>query len=285
MPEGDTLHRIARRMQPLVGERVEVLRLPRSTQPTAHLVGAAVERIEALGKNLLVRFTGGWVLHTHLRMNGRWRLRRRDGVGHAPLLPESVVYLATTGHEALCTSAPTVVLAREGSLRLDGLRGLGPDLLAPEVDLDAMARRLASAADRPLGVAVMDQRLVAGIGNIWKSEGLFACGLDPFAPVARFTHDELVAVLAHTRRAMLANVEGTIHRKALVPRTSGGRVTRLEARRGEPSFAVYERSGEPCLRCGGPIGRAKQGTRPTYWCPRCQPTREGTPRPTHGARP
>jgi endonuclease-8 len=280
MPEGDTLHRIARRMQPLVGERVEALRLPRSTQPTAHLVGATVESVEALGKNLLIRFTGGWILHTHLRMNGRWRLRRREGAGHAPLLPDSVVYLATEGHEALCTRAPTVVLAREGSLRLDGLRGLGPDLLAPEVDLDGMARRLASGAGRPLGVALMDQRLVAGIGNIWKSEGLFARGLDPFAPLACFTHDELVALLAHTRAAMQANVDGTVHRRALVPRPSGARITRLEARRGEPGFAVYERESQPCLRCHGPIARRKQGTRSTYWCPRCQPSRgdggEGT---------
>lgn len=273
MPEGDTLHRLARLMAPLVGETIEALELPRSTQRTQHLVGARVERVEALGKNLLVHLSGGWVLRTHLRMNGRWRMRRREGSERARLLPDTVVYLATSGHEALCTAAPTVTLARARSLRLDGLRSLGPDLLAPEVDLSALAARLRGAEGAALGVAVMDQRLVAGIGNVWKSEGLHALGLDPFAPVERFTAAELEALLAHLRRAMQANVDGSAHRRGLSPRTSGRRVTRLEARTGDEGHAVYERRGQPCRVCRALIERRKQGTRSTYWCPRCQPPR------------
>jgi endonuclease-8 len=273
MPEGDTLHTIAQRLQPLVGHAVASLTLPRSTQPAAHLVGKRVEAVEARGKNLLVTFEGKWVLHTHLRMNGSWRIRARDGALRTRFPPGSVVYLATDTHEALCTNAPTVTLARRGSLRFDPLRSLGPDLLADEVDLAAMAARLASAADVPLGVAVMDQRLVSGIGNVWKSEGLFARGLDPFAPVSRFTPEELVGLLAHVRAAMQANVDGTAHRRALVPSTSGPRVTRLAIGGARTGAAIYERGGQPCPRCGGRIERRMQGTRSTYACPRCQPPR------------
>ncbi|MBX7195819.1 MAG: hypothetical protein K1X94_27440 [Sandaracinaceae bacterium] len=278
MPEGDTLHRIALRMQPLVGGLVEALSLPRGTQPTAHLVGKRIVSIEARGKNLLVTFEGRWVLHTHLRMNGAWRLRARDDRPLSSRFPRgTVVHLATATHEALCTNAPTVVLARAGSLRFDPLASLGPDLLADEVDLDAMVRRLRAADETPIGLAVMDQRLVAGIGNVWKSEGLFARGLDPFAPVARFADDELRALLAHLHMAMQANVDGRAHRRALVPARGGPRITRLSVGGAREGHAVYERAGAPCLACGTRVERRKQGTRSTYVCPRCQPARSPTP--------
>jgi endonuclease-8 len=273
MPEGDTLHAIARRMQPLVGHAVSALALPRSTQPAGHLVGKRIETIEARGKNLFVTFEGKWVLHTHLLMNGAWRIRARTGELRTRFPPGSVVYLATDLHEALCTNAPRVTLARRGSLRFDPLASLGPDLLADEVDLAAMARRLLGAADLPLGVAVMDQRLVSGIGNVWKSEGLFARGLDPMSPVSRFTEDELVGLLDHVRTAMQANVDGTARRRALVPARSGPRVTRLAIGGARAGTAVYERAGQPCPQCGGRIGRTMQGTRSMYACPHCQPSR------------
>ncbi len=273
MPEGDTLHAIARKLQPLVGERVVSLSLPRSTQPTAHLVGRAVERIEAIGKNLLVHFEGRWILHTHLRMNGRWRVRRLGPSRVHALPPGSVVHLATPTYEALCVDAPVVTLARAGSLRLRALADLGPDLLAPEVDLDALVRRLRRADDDPLGLALCDQRLIAGIGNIWKSEALFALGLDPLAAVSRFADEELRALLLHTRAAMQANVDGRAHRRALVPRTAGPRVTRFAGGRALAGHAVYERAGLACSRCGGRVERVRQGTRTTYLCGRCQPRR------------
>jgi len=273
MPEGDTLHAIARKLQPLVGERVVALSLPRTTQPTSHLVGRSIERIEALGKNLLVHFEGRWILHTHLRMNGRWRMRRREPARRPALPPGSVVYLATATHEALCVDAPVVTLARAGSLRLRALADLGPDLLAPEVDLEALVRRLRTADEAPIGLALCDQRLVAGIGNIWKSEALFALGLDPLALVARFTDEELRALLLHTRVAMQANVDGRAHRRALVPRTAGPRITRFEGGRALAGHAVYERAGLACSRCGSRVTRVRQGTRTTYLCAHCQPRR------------
>ncbi len=272
MPEGDTLHRIARKMQPLVGQTLTALRLPRSTQATSHLVGKRIEQVEARGKNLLVTFEGRWVLHTHLRMNGAWRIReRRSEPGALP--PGTVVYFATEAHEAVCTNAPTVVLARGGSMRFDPLKSLGPDLLADEVDLDAMVTRLRGADTTPLGVAVMDQRLVAGIGNVWKSEGLFAASLDPFAPVARFTDDELRGMLASVRALMQKNVDGTVHRRSFVPARGGPRITRLDVGGARAGHAVYERGGQPCSACGGRIARVKQLTRSTYFCPTCQPAR------------
>jgi endonuclease-8 len=273
MPEGDTLHAIARRMQPLVGHAVAALVLPRSTQPTTHLTGKRIEAIEARGKNLFVTFEGTWVLHTHLLMNGAWRIRSRTGEVRTRFPPGAVVYLATDQLEALCTNAPKVTLARRGSLRFDPLASLGPDLLADEVDLVAMARRLLECADVPLGLVVMDQRVVSGIGNVWKSEGLFARGLDPFAPASRFTEEELVGLLDHVRTAMQANVDGTAHRRALVPARSGPRVTRLAIGGARSGTAVYERAGQPCPRCGSRIERRTQGTRSTYACSRCQPAR------------
>lgn len=272
MPEGDTLHRIARKMQPLVGQTLTDFVLPRSTQATSHLVGKRIEHVEARGKNLLVTFEGRWVLHTHLRMNGAWRIRaRRVESGAFPF--GTVVYFATPTHEAVCTNAPTVTLARSGSMRFDPLKSLGPDLLADVIDVEAMVARLRQADALPIGVAVMDQRLVAGIGNVWKSEGLFARGLDPFAPVARFSDDELRDLLTHVRALMQKNVDGTVHRRALVPARGGPRVTRLEVGGALTGHAIYERKGLPCPRCGTRIEREKQGTRTTYVCRTCQPSR------------
>jgi uncharacterized protein (TIGR02449 family) len=139
--------------------------------------------------------------------------------------------------------------------------------------VEAMIARLRQEDALPIGVAVMDQRLVAGIGNVWKSEGLFARGLDPFAPVARFTDDELRGLLTHVRALMQKNVDGTVHRRSLVPARGGRRVTRLEVGGALTGHAIYERKGLPCLACGTRIERDKQGTRTTYVCRTCQPSR------------
>lgn len=158
-------------------------------------------------------------------------------------------------------------------MRFDPLASLGPDLLGPEVDLDAMVKRLRVADDTPLGVAVMDQRLIAGIGNVWKSEGLFAAGLDPFASVAQFGDEELRGLLAGVRALMQQNVDGTVHRRSLVPTRGGPRITRVDVGGARGGHDVYERAGQACRRCGGRISRAKQLTRSTYCCPTCQPSR------------
>jgi endonuclease-8 len=270
MPEGDSLHRLALRLQPLVGETVEALILPRSTQPTSHLTDKRIERIEAFGKNLLVHFEGAWMLHVHLMMKGRFRLYARSE--RERFAESTVVVIRTAKHEAVCTNAPVVQLAREGSLQFvhgDVRSSIGPDLIRDEDALEEAVTNLMRAGDEVLGVALMNQRLVAGIGNIWKSELLFQARLNPFARVSSFTRETLLDVLTRGRTLMQANVDGSAAR-GLSERDRWQRVTRLQRRPGEGVLAVYQRRGEACYACGGTIQSRQQNVRWTYFCPRCQ---------------
>lgn len=253
MPEGDTLHRAALRLRPLLaGRLVRALELPRRGERVTSVVGQRVASVEARGKNLLIAFEGGLVLHTHMKMNGVWR-----GYGPGERVPGTggnvVVVLEVDGAIAMCWSAPIVRLIRASDVDKDPrLAPLGPDPIAPTFDAGEALRRLRMIEGEPLGVALMDQRVVAGIGNVWKSELLFEHRLDPFAPVARFTDDELRAVLATAERRM-----------------RGGFA------RGERPQRVYGRAGEACPRCARAITMERQGEmrRSTYWCAQCQPSR------------
>jgi len=270
MPEGDSLHRLALRLQPLVGEAIDTLSLPRSTQSTSHLGGKRIERIEAFGKNLLVHIEGGWMLHVHLMMKGRFRLYPRST--RERFAESTVVVIRTNNHEAVCTNAPVVQLARQGSLHFRGgdvEASVGPDLLRDEDSLEAAVTNILSAGDESLGVALMNQRLVAGIGNIWKSELLFQARLNPFARVSTFTRGVLLDVLKRGRALMQANVNGTAA-KGLSERDRWRRVTRLQRKPGEGVLAVYQRRGEACYVCLETIQSKQQKVRWTYYCPRCQ---------------
>lgn len=272
MPEGDSLHRLALRLQPLVGEAIDALILPRSTQPTSHLIGKRVERIEAFGKNLLVHIEGQWMLHVHLMMKGRFRLYARSS--RERFAESTVVVIRTAKHEAVCTNAPVVQLARQGSLQFahgDVRNSVGPDLIRDEDALDEAVTNLLGAGDEALGVALMNQRLVAGIGNIWKSELLFQARLNPFAKVSTFTRETLLDVLTRGRVLMQANVNGTAV-KGLSERDRWKRVTRLQRKPGEGVLAVYQRRGEACYVCGETLQSKQQNVRWTYFCPRCQRT-------------
>jgi endonuclease-8 len=244
MPEGDALHRAARRLQVLVGEPVAV----EARHPRAHATGVAerldgrvLEAVEAHGKNLLLRFEGGYVLRSHLRMNGSWRVLPGDA--EAPGHP----WLVLRGREQQAVLRGGSVL----ELTDRATRRLGPDILAVPPDFEAMRRRFRSVDQRrELGDALLDQRLVAGIGNVWKAEALWRTRLSPWAQLATTTDDELVAVLREAARMMRASVDGL-----RVPRQ------------------VYRRAGRPCPRCGTPIQSRGQGddNRMAYWCPQCQP--------------
>ena len=243
MPEGDTLHRAARALQPLVGERVEV----ETPHPRAaverigeRLNGRRLESVEARGKNLLLTFEGGRVLRSHLRMSGRWRVQERGrGFGGTPWL-----VLRSAGHEALLFGGPVLELHRRG------LRALGPDILAEPPDFGTMLANL-RGADRSLalGEALLDQRLVAGIGNVWRAEALWHAGLSPWLVLRDTSDEELRAVLAHAERVMRASLAGS-----------------------QPRRMVYRRAGRPCARCGSAIRSRGQGdsNRIAYWCPGCQ---------------
>jgi endonuclease-8 len=255
MAEGDTILRLARRLNPaLVGQTIAV-RAPGTRRPAglpiSEIDAHRLERVESRGKHLLFHFEGGAVLHSHLGMKGSWQLYQR---GERWRRPASQAWIALTGEgvEAVNFGGSTMRIATERQLRLDPkLSRLGPDLLASDFDSAAAVPRLRSRGpELKLGEALLGQRLVAGIGNIFRSEGCFEAGLDPNRPVGAFGDDQLVEVLEATRRLMLDAVE------------TGRRPSR-----------VYRQSGRPCPRCGTAIRSHAQGdsARIIYWCPQCQP--------------
>src|SRR4051794_30981336 len=243
MPEGDSLHRAARRLQVLVGRRVSVeTPHPRAAAAVAaeRLDGLVLEAVEAVGKNLLLSFEGGLVLRSHLRMSGRWQVVERGAELHGK------PWLVLTGaeREAVLWNGPVLELTKRGTRRL------GPDILAELPDLDAMVTNLRREQQgRELGDALLDQRLVAGIGNVWKAESLWQAELSPWLRLGEVSQEELERVLAEAARLMRAALDGP----------GGKRV-------------VYRRAGRPCPRCGTPIRSRGQGdeNRMAYWCPGCQ---------------
>jgi endonuclease VIII len=249
VPEGDTLHRAARRLQVLVGDRVAA----ESPHPRAQaervaerIDGRVLEAVEAVGKNLVLRFEGGVVVRSHLRMSGRWTVRpsgeRRTG------LPWLV--LRGTRAEAVLWNGPVL------ELHTRALRHLGPDILARPPRIDAMLARMARAdPHRRLGETLLDQSLVAGIGNLWMAEALWAAELSPWRPLGDVSQDERRRALESAAGLMRASVDGA----------------RAMPRR------VYRLAGRPCPRCGTTIAAWGQGddNRTAYWCPGCQPAGAG----------
>jgi|SRR5579884_135620 len=245
MPEGDALHRAARRLQLLAGERVEV-ETPHPRAATKRLAeqldGRLLESVEAVGKNLLLHFEGGLVLRSHLRMNGRWRVERR-GTRRSGL-----PWLVLRGgeHEAVLWNGPVLELGHERAR----LPPLGPDILATPLDVDGMIARLrASPQARELGDALLDQRLVAGIGNMWRSEALWLARSSPWRTLADVSDDELREILVASATLMRCRLDGA-----------------------RPLRHVYRRAGRACRRCGAVIRSHPQGehARIAYWCPGCQ---------------
>src|SRR5919206_1526009 len=200
MPEGDSLHRAAKRLQVLVGARLEAS----SPHPRGALTGVAerldgrrLESVEAVGKNLLLRFEGGLVLRSHLRMKGRWRLERRG----AHRVGKPWLVLRGDAHEA--------VLWNGAELELVGARGaprLGPDILGEPPDFETMLTRLRAAPEREIGDALLDQRLVAGIGNLWRAEALWVARVSPWRRVGEAADEKLREVLATAARRMRSAV-------------------------------------------------------------------------------
>jgi endonuclease-8 len=243
VPEGDSLHRAARRLQVLVGERVDV----ETPHPRAAVTGLAerldgrrLEQVEAVGKTLLLHFEGGLVLRSHLRMKGRWRVERRGTARTG----KPWLVLRGAEHEA--------VLWNGAVLELVGARGaprLGPDILGEPPDIETMLARLRAEPEREVGDALLDQRLVAGIGNLWKAEALWEARLSPWRRLEEIDDSELQAVLEAAHALMRTAVDG--------PR---------------PARRVYRRAGRLCPRCGGVVRSAPQGAnaRTAYWCPECQ---------------
>lgn len=273
MPEGDTIFRAARTLhRALAGQvvtRFESVfpKLTRVHEDTP-VTGRAVERVSASGKHLLMAFSGDLVLRTHMRMNGSWHIYRPGEPWQRPRRDMRIV-LATAGFVAVGFNIPVAEWLRANALdRHEELRALGPDLLAEHFDAAEAARRLRLRAHAPIGDALLNQRVMAGIGNVYKSEVLFACRVDPFALVGTLSDEQVSCLIATARKFLRANVSEGL---AAMTTYLGFRKTTRRSDPGERLW-VYGRAGEPCRRCGTPVQISKRGrdARLTYWCPTCQ---------------
>ncbi|SRR6266511_2711057 len=242
MPEGDTIFRAARTLdRALAGKvvtRFETVlpRLARVDDQTP-IRGRTVERVSASGKHLVIEFSGELFLRTHLRMNGIWHLYRA-GERWRKRRDDMRLVIATEDFEAVGFNIP---VAEFGHVPLQG-----PDLLGESFDIDEALRRTGDHHSEEVADVLLNQQVVAGIGNIYKSEVLFACGVNPFRTVGDLDDESLRRILTKSR-AMLQR-----------------------ATRERPRWSVYERGGQPCRKCGTRIERTRQKLRSTYWCPKCQ---------------
>jgi endonuclease-8 len=265
MPEGDTIHYAANRIRPvLAGHVPDELATPhprfaRDRWPE-RLAGRSVKSVDAHGKHLFLRFEGGLTIHSHLRMTGSWRVRTRTETGGSdgarPRSPRAAWLRIRRGEsEVLQLNGPVLELMSDTRTRLVlRIAGLGPDILAPELDEAAFLRRLREDdPTRPIGDALLDQRTIAGIGNLWKVEGCFAAGIDPWRRTGDVSDEEALAIVHEARPRMRASASDGIQDRFRV---------------------IYGRAGLPCPRCGADSriqARGQgDGNRPTYWCEGCQ---------------
>jgi endonuclease-8 len=248
VPEGDSLHRAARRLQPLVGQRLEA----ESPHPRAQaervaerLDGRTLESVEAIGKNLLLRFEGGVVLRSHLRMSGRWTLRPRESGRSGARTAKPWLVLRGEKLEGVLWNGPVL------ELHTRALARLGPDILERPPRIDAMLARMERAdATRWFGETLLDQSIVAGIGNMWLAEALWDASLSPWRRLSAVPLSDRRLALETAARMMRASVDS----------------------RRESGHQVYRRVGRPCPRCRTRIRSWGQGddNRMAYWCPTCQ---------------
>ncbi len=259
MPEGDTIHRTAATLRTVLADgvltRFELAGRagPVRTTPSR---GERIGPIGARGKHLLIGFSGGLTLHTHLQMTGSWHTYRAGERWQRPRR-QMVVTFASAQAEAVCFDAPVVeLLDRYALARHPRLNALGPDLCLPDPDLDEVERRLELLdASTPIGVVLLDQTVASGIGNVFKSEALWARSVDPSIPLSSLDPAARRAIYRTASDQLRANL--------------GHAGPRRTVRQG---LAVYDRAGLPCRRCGTPIRTTRQGStgRSTWWCPACQ---------------
>jgi endonuclease-8 len=240
MPEGDTIFRIARTLdEALAGKVVTRFETMLPKLERGSIKGRTVQRVRSVGKNLIIEFSGDLSLRTHLRMNGSWHLYRA-GERWRKKRDDMRIVIATADFEAVGFNIPVAELNSE--------LAVGPDLLGKTLDIDEVVRRIHEHASEEIGSVLLNQHVVAGIGNIYKSEVLYVCGINPFTRVE------------------------TLDDTALQRIVKKGRAILQRSTRERPRFQVYERGGQPCRKCGSRIEYKKQGPeiRGTYWCPKCQ---------------
>ncbi|MFF1439445.1 Fpg/Nei family DNA glycosylase [Streptomyces sp. NPDC058295] len=279
MPEGDTVWQAARRLHDALAGKVLTrsdLRVPKYA--TADLTGRTVLDVTPRGKHLLTRIEGDLTLHSHLRMDGSWKVFTNDQRWTGGPAHQIRAILGTHDRTAVGYRLPVLDLLRTAD-EARAVGHLGPDLLGPDWNPERALANLLTDPARSLGEALLDQRNLAGIGNVYKSELCFLLGVTPWLPVGTLPADRAAKLPALAKKLLEAN------RDHPVRNTTG--------RHGQNLF-VYGRAPRPCLRCGTPVRVADQGDgsreRPTYWCPACQtgpapapgspPTRRLRPRTT-----
>lgn len=266
MPEGDTIYRAARTLHAALAGRVvtrfeTVLPQLARVDQDAPLAGRTVERVVSEGKNLVMDFSGDLHLRTHMRMNGSWHIYR-PGERWRKRRGDMRIVLETDAWVAVAFNVPVAEFHDAHSLaRQEDLLRIGPDFLGHTFDFDEALRRIRERGDREIADVLLNQRVVSGIGNEYKSELLFISRINPFTRVASLTDEQLMLILKNARKIMLANVQ----------KRSASRVTTFSL---DPSAKqyVFSRGGQPCRKCGTPISYKKQGpdARGTYWCAGCQ---------------
>jgi len=257
VPEGDTIHHAANRIRPVLEGRVpDRIQTPhprfgRDRWPQ-RLEGQRVTSVDAHGKHLFIRFENALVIHSHLRMTGKWRVR--DAATYEP--PRNTWLIISSADKLVAQiNGPLLELMTQSRTRLDQrIAGLGPDILAPELDEAAVLRRLRTDdPTRAIGDTLLDQRVIAGIGNLWKAEGCFEAGIDPWRRTGDVSDEEVLRIIHATRPRMQESARDGMQERFKV---------------------VYGLAGKPCPRCGEASNIRARGqgddNRTTYWCPRCQ---------------
>ncbi|MEI9968133.1 MAG: DNA-formamidopyrimidine glycosylase family protein [Terracidiphilus sp.] len=281
MPEGDTIFRTARNIgraltgKPVIGFQTTFPLLMRFNDDTP-LVGQTVDQVEARGKWLLIHFSGGGILTSHLLMNGRWHIYKQGERWQAPRFHMRIV-IQNSEYQAVGFRVPVARMHTEQSLARD-LHVAQPanDLLSEDFNASAALKRLLAQRDVALADALLDQSVLAGVGNVFKSEICFVLGLHPFRAVGTLTREEAATTIATAKKLLRANV--LEDSGGLIVTFRGQQRRTTHASDPSASLWVYGRAAEPCRRCGEQIRRRIQGedARVTFWCPCCQPMPDRT---------
>src|SRR5262245_13342773 len=250
MPEGDTIWRTAATLRVgLEGKRVITAR----PQNLKRFTGRTVTEVKPVGKHLLIRFDNGLAIHSHMRMRGAWHVYRKGERWRRPQW-EAKALLETADATAVCFAAPVIELVRDEQTKVGHL---GPDILTDEWDVSRVLERARARGATAIGELLTDQKVTAGIGNVYRCEAMWHERVNPWKPASELTDEQLTKLFVNARDAMRANL-------------AGGHDRRFP---GYGRAAVHGRAGRPCPRCGSRIRVRAQGelARMTFWCPACQP--------------
>ncbi len=278
MPEGDTIYRSARALgRALAGKQVtqfETALAPlASVDDNTPIAGRTVEKVESRGKWLLIFFSSDLILLTHMLMSGSWHIYR-PGERWRMLRGAMRCVIRVADFEAVAFNVPVAKFFTARTLERDSMiPKLGPDLLRADYDEQQARARILTRPDEEIANVLLNQRVIAGLGNVYKAEVCFLCGVHPFRTVASLTPAELDCLLFQSRKLIGENVQEDSRTGDKILTYTGARRTTRSADQSARLW-VYGRQGQPCRRCGTAVLLRKQGTgaRSTYWCPQCQPS-------------